>query len=386
MKTLFVLFCIISSSLFGQAIYQNSGTSAHLNFVEIINDQQVYVGGDNGVLLKTFDGGDTWNPLNFPELNVNVLSFVSVDTGFVCAEDENLNTAIYRTVDGGMSFDSILLAGNHNPYHIHFINGLTGFYSDLSGVYKTLDGGQNWYLVADETIGLIYFPSNEIGYGVNSARQLTKSLDAGENWNIMADLPNGEFYTDLTFPSPDTGFATSSYYGAFGGTTDGGQTISVGSVKAHSMHFPSNNKGYFIRYDHLSDSTTLGYTNDLGQTWDILLTDSARLNHIRFASNTTGWIVGTNGRILKIDDSSVQLAETSTNTNILVYPNPTTDYIFVETNKTNMVLELILFNSTGKLVMKSNNSFLSTAQLPSGSYVLQINTNEGLVNKQIQKR
>lgn len=389
MKILIILFCVISSSLFGQGVYQNSGTQVHLNFVEIISDQLVYVGGDDGVLLKTTDGGDTWNMFAFSPLDIIVLSFVSSDTGYICVGDpssgEDQSSAIYRTVDGGLSFDSLFLAGNHNPSHVHFIDGLIGFYSCFDGVFKTIDGGQNWSQVAEESIGLIYFPTNEIGYGVNPNRQLVKSSNAGENWAVMGNLQNGEFYSDLTFPSADTGFTCSSYYGAYGSTTDGGQTLSVGSLDAHSMHFPSNNMGYYLRYDELVDSTILGYTLDVGQTWITLLIESGKTNHVRFANNTTGWVVGDYGTILKIDDFTVQVSEYFAVSEMMVYPNPTSDYLYVEIEKKFKLKGLKLFNTKGELVKEGSSESMSIAKLPAGMYLLRIITNEGIAQKQIIK-
>ena len=72
MKVLIPLFFLICSSLYGQSTYQNSGTQVDLNFTEVINDQIIYVGGDAGVLLKTTDGGNTWNTLNtFSTLDIS---------------------------------------------------------------------------------------------------------------------------------------------------------------------------------------------------------------------------------------------------------------------------------------------------------------------------
>lgn len=388
-KLIFILFCIIGSSVFSQGTYQNSGTQAHLNEVEIISDQTLYVGGEDGVLLKTTNGGDTWNALNFSPLDIIRLSFISSDIGYVCAGNpsagEDQNSAIYKTVDGGISFDVLSLAGEHFPNHVHFIDEFHGFYSCFEGAFKTLDGGQNWSQVAEEAIDLIYFPTPQIGYGVSPNRELLKSTNAGQDWLVMGDLPNGEFYSDLTFPSADTGFTCSSYYGAYGSTSNGGQTISVGSIDAHSMHFPTNNKGYFLRYDELEDATTIGYTLDLGETWNTLMVENVHLNHIRFTNNTSGWAVGDNGTILKIDHLNVQVSESMNSSKITVYPNPASETIFVEMANHEQLIGLQLFNTQGKLVKECDSESMSIANLPTGIYFLKIITNEGIVQKQIIK-
>jgi photosystem II stability/assembly factor-like uncharacterized protein len=391
MKVLIPLFLLICSSSYGQGTYQNSGTQVNLNSLEVINDQIIYVGGDNGVLLKTVNGGNTWNTLNtFSSLDIVMLSFVSVDTGFICVKSSpsaiNPTSAIYRTVDAGITFDSLTLAASHVPLYLHFIDGSVGFYSCSDGVFKTTDSGQSWTQVNQETLSVIYFPSDQIGYGVNPARQLVKSSNAGDDWTVVGNLSTGEFYSDITFPSVDTGFVCSSYYGAYGSTTNGGQTLSGGNLGAHSMHFPSNNTGYYLHHDGIADSTLIGYTFDNGQNWNTLLIDSARLDLIRFANNTTGWAVGDNGVIMKIEQLALHVMENVSASDIKVFPNPASEYLHVEIKIKHKLLGLKLFNILGELVKKSNTKSMFIKDLPKGPYFLEITTTEGITKKQILKQ
>lgn len=388
MKTLVSFCCLITTTLFSQGVYQNSGVQVNLKTIAIVSDQIIYVGGAQGVHLKTTNGGDTWTELpTFSTSNSKALSFVSSNIGYACVSynisGQTPHAAIYKTTNGGATFDSLTLAGNHLPFYTHFINELIGFYTCLDGTFKTIDGGQNWLIVDQTPIDLIYFPTDLIGYGVTLSHQLIKSVDGGENWIIMGDLSNGEFYTDLTFPSTEIGYTCSSYYGAYGSTLDGGQTISIGSFGAHSIHFPSTTTGYYLRYDQFSDSTLLIYTHNTGQNWDTLFSSSSKLNRIRFATSSTGWAVGDNGTILKISNSTAELSVIDEHDKIVIYPNPTSEYIFIEIENDIQLEEVTLFNLNDKFIKKSEINNMTISDLDSGIYSLKIKTSKGVITRKI---
>lgn len=83
--------------------------------------------------------------------------------------------------------------------------------------------------------------------------------------------------------------------------------------------------------------------------------------------------------------------ETKINSNqFLVYPNPTNNFINIETvNPQNVIKEIILFNVVGKRILQkqlsSSNTFtqINVSHLPKGLYFLNILNNEGFVTKKI---
>lgn len=69
--------------------------------------------------------------------------------------------------------------------------------------------------------------------------------------------------------------------------------------------------------------------------------------------------------------------------NITVYPNPTNGIINIKTDM--IVEEVIIFDMTGSLVMKSNTTSLSVEHLVKGTYTICIKTNEGLHREKMIK-
>ena len=73
-----------------------------------------YIGGDNGVLLKTIDGGLSWFNLDYSGINASEfttlrfidLEFVSDTVGFATFGYE-VGWGLYKTVDGGLNWSEV---------------------------------------------------------------------------------------------------------------------------------------------------------------------------------------------------------------------------------------------------------------------------------------
>jgi hypothetical protein len=75
---------------------------------------------------------------------------------------------------------------------------------------------------------------------------------------------------------------------------------------------------------------------------------------------------------------------------IITYPNPTTDYLFLHLNGSdNLMEELAIFSVDGKEVLRLNNINqrqlqLDVSRFDSGIYFLQIQTEQGPAVKKVQ--
>lgn len=71
---------------------------------------------------------------------------------------------------------------------------------------------------------------------------------------------------------------------------------------------------------------------------------------------------------------------------INIYPNPSNDKLFISALNNNINMEkFILFNREGKKVLVINDigQAMDVSHLPTGLYFLQVQTNEGILNKKI---
>jgi hypothetical protein len=107
-------------------------------------------------------------------------------------------------------------------------------------------------------------------------------------------------------------------------------------------------------------------------------------------SNITSFTVSTDNSYFAFDDLRVKRSSTLSNNefkriDIRIYPNPTTDFIKIETN--GFVRRAELFNLQGQKVNTSfSNNKVDVQNIASGVYFLKLQTNKGEVTKKVVKK
>jgi photosystem II stability/assembly factor-like uncharacterized protein len=217
MKASLLLTCWLSLSLsaFCQPQWRTipSGTTKQLLSISFGSDSVGYIGGRDSLLLKTTDGGLTWNPVNhsglyFPGKDIVHVNFINPQVGYAVvanAANRFYFGFLFKTINGGANWSSVpdywsspyrtfffdefngymigkaAYQGNviekftadssvkvtsfGNPYEsmicIDFYDTLTGITGDQKGkVYRTFDGGLNWQVIktnTDSTINSIRY-------------------------------------------------------------------------------------------------------------------------------------------------------------------------------------------------------------------------------------
>ncbi len=160
------------------------------NRVQFLNQNTGYICGGN--FEKTTNGGATWTPLNAPPNTYSDMSILNPDTMWLVSTD-GLTGGVFRTTDGGASWDRQLALGSQNPTKIYFFNGNTGFIAKNTGssyIRKTTNGGLNWdTIVNNEGFRDMYFVDSLKGWRA-WGNNMYKSTNGGINW-ITQILPSG---------------------------------------------------------------------------------------------------------------------------------------------------------------------------------------------------
>lgn len=141
----FLVTCFSQQILQAQFTIENSGTTRDLNSVYFIDSQKGFVAGENGIVMKTDNGGERWEQLYVSTSeNLNGISFISPDTGFIVGD----KGVFLKTYDGGLSWIQEDIPFNADFEAIKFVNSTTGFvvgHGLNDGlVCKTTDQGRSW--------------------------------------------------------------------------------------------------------------------------------------------------------------------------------------------------------------------------------------------------
>ena len=320
----------------------NSGTTLNLNNVFFVDENNGYVIGENGIILKTTDGGSNWeikSPGNTQTLNG--IYFNDVNHGVIVG---NFGIVL-KTTDGGNSWSTPITGITDDLLSVSF-NGNYGIAGGTSQtiIYST-DAGDSWTISQSGFFGGGFWgvqmldADNAFVAGENSIFQplFGNSTNSGQNWNFTAFYLNsneGRLY-DVHFFDVNNGITSASVFtgeGAISKTTDGGAnwtTAPFFSNVLYAINFPVAQTGYSVGAAGIIIKTSNG-----GASWEIQNSmTSNNLLGVSFADAFTGYAVGEGGTILKttsggvvpvelsgfnaiLDESNVKLSwETATETN-----------------------------------------------------------------------
>ncbi len=162
------LILLSSISIYTQWIELNTGVTSRLNSISSIKQITTWACGINGIVIKSFNSGNTWQNGNLngipPNVDLNHIYCISADT-ILSSGNVQSNTFLFKTIDGGSSWETVLQQLNGKFNSLHFIDQNTGILvGDPVGgrwsIWKTINGGNNW-----DSTGLVLAQSNnEIGF------------------------------------------------------------------------------------------------------------------------------------------------------------------------------------------------------------------------------
>lgn len=160
----------------------------------------VYVGGYDGVILKSTDQGQNWAQLNTGITDVvRRLSFPTPAVGYALAgygTNFQQPGQILKTVDGGESWTQVQDYGTTRSIaDMHFTSPDVGFYVGSDGtecIYKTTDGGITWTRKYSgkptHVLHAVSFRDAMNGLVVGDSGHILVTGDGGETW-INEGLP-----------------------------------------------------------------------------------------------------------------------------------------------------------------------------------------------------
>jgi len=360
--------------------------------VEFYDDNIGTAVGNDGNLLHTANGGNTWELDKFSD----DLDFTDVE---YLGENNIVISTNYGQVmlsdDGGETWETVVLMNNFLITSIFFTNELIGYAAGSNGhVFKTTNGGHNWAeqnSATDSYLQDIFFTNDTVGYAVGSYHTTIKTSDGGSTWQNMGVFEdNGSLYS-VAFVNNDTGFVCgyiaenfNSQTGEFTAvpvikkTYDGGVNwqlvdgISSQSAWFNDIMFNEGDTGYVA-----GQSGAFLMSVDAGETWETIPRFTYQdLNAIAETPVGSLIVVGHNTAILKnrYAPKMVHIEEPVPTEKVNVYPNPANNLLSISlTDYENAYFSI--FDLNGRCVMCGDlQPNITISELQDGVYILEIKT------------
>jgi photosystem II stability/assembly factor-like uncharacterized protein len=252
--------------------------------------------------------------------------FVNERIGWVV----NIYGQIHKTSDGGQTWETQLVQPETDFRSVVFLDSLKGFVGNLGTeeygggtdttiLYRTIDGGQSFQGIDDAIVGQkprgicgMWAANDSAIFAVGRVRGpafFLKSTDGGNTWHSKSLDSLAAGLIDCYFVSPDTGFAvglTNSSHASSSGiilsTVDGGETWQIAHITARTgewcwkISFPSRKVGYVSLQRNFASPIYFLKTIDGGLTWEekLFRTEHYYVQGIGFVNDSIGWIGGTN--------------------------------------------------------------------------------------------
>ena len=348
--------------------------------IKMLNTTQGWVGGDEGKILKTNNGGETWQlqtaaPYYDYIADMAVLSASKV---LVCTEGGQ----IVSTSNGGSTFNTQTLDVNGPIKAMHFPSSTVGYACGNTGkLWKTTNGGTSFSAIpisgANQNLIELHFPSVNVGYVIDEFSVIRKTTNGGTSFSQLSGNGLGS-PRQIWFVDDNTGYFINNEGDVFR-TTNGSTFEPAGATCLQTPFdfFCLNDSTCFAVGSFTNASCDVSFTNNRGQTWTDLTFPYAYAAWGVHALDTSAiWIVGQNQTIIRrglggVITENEEISQSGSDAHELsIYPNPTKGSIQLSSNTPFEAWQLI--DLSGRILLSGNKTNLQIEQFNEGMYLLQV--------------
>ncbi|HSI88407.1 MAG TPA: hypothetical protein VK918_05075, partial [Pyrinomonadaceae bacterium] len=323
--------CLLTIAGSGQWVKQPVATEASFRGLSVVSSKIVWASGTGGTVVRTIDGGRTWNVIAVPgaeKLDFRDIEAFDATTAYVLSIGNGDASRIYKTVDGGKSWSLQFTNSEESAFYDALAcwdrTNCIAMSDPVDGFYRLLEtrNGMDWKIIDTEKMdnakpGEAAFAASGtclIAVGKSTAFLVTggsdarvfRSDDRGWTWSV-AETPvvkgtpgSGIFSIAMrdkkrgvivggNYEKPDEAVSNIAL------TTDGGKrwTASTGLT------------GYRSGVAYIDKQTVIAVgtngsdiSRDSGKTWEKLGAES--LNAVAAAGNRSVWAAGPKGGVFRL--------------------------------------------------------------------------------------
>ncbi|MDA1192081.1 MAG: YCF48-related protein, partial [Candidatus Poribacteria bacterium] len=273
--------------------------------VYYLNSKMIWIVGENGVALKSADGGTTWVLLPTRSYAVfEAVFFVNEKTGWAVGS----GGAVIRTKDGGSTWTTLDTKTNNRLGGVWFFDEMNGtVVGDGGTILYTTDGGDTWVSRRSPTalsFNDIQFIGKR-GWAIGGNGTAAFTDDGGETWEAQeSNVPNSNGMPEpiwgVAFANETRGVA-SAEFGVLLVTSDAGETWAPLDPR------PTLNRLNDVAWLNPTTAVAVGEfgtvlrTKDGGKTWETIYNNSD-LFSVSLIGRSGAVVSGHGGTVLQTAD------------------------------------------------------------------------------------
>lgn len=278
--------------------------------------------GDNGTIVRTTNGGATWQQVFSDPDSADTLydvSFANATTGWAVGS----SSTVLRTTDGGQTWTPQTIPDNQKPFpfspglntllSVHAIDSSRVCAVGAGGwVLLTGNGGATWTRKNNGSgapklnLNALFFANDTVGWAIG-AQVLLKTTDGGNTWTQMPAAAGSLTLFGLAGLAGNTerlwtvGQNGIALYSTNGGTSwlrpgesAGAMWVTTGST-INALWFVGATHGWAV-----GEGSAFIRTVDAGRSWRAMVAPpGGKLEDVHFVDANNGWTVGAAGRLMR---------------------------------------------------------------------------------------
>jgi photosystem II stability/assembly factor-like uncharacterized protein len=306
-----------------------TGSAARLRGLSVVSDSVVWASGSLGTVLRTTNGGGTWQSVGPPgtaTLQFRDIEAFDADTAVILSIGTGTDSRIYRTSDGGSTWQLVFVNAEPNAFYdcMTFFDKHRGLaLSDpVDGRFRILgtsDGGRTWSIVQADMppappAEFAFAASGQcitsaggrdawFGTGGDAVARVFHSSDRGLTWEVantpVRSGPSAGIFA-LAFRDPRHGLATG---GDFLTPTASPDAMALSDDGGASWRLVTDAPNEYRSGAHWVTGTTAlavgpsgsDVSTDQGRSWERF--DDGSFDTVDCAGGFKCWASGEQGRV-----------------------------------------------------------------------------------------
>ncbi len=286
------------------------------------------------IFVNLLFGLSTWETRHYELTDNGFMDAVAPDsmTGILCGVRDNVGGIIYKTTDGGLTWQE------NQPWTIdqcmfvfgmHFLNSDLGYLTAMGIIatifpaavlYRTTNGGNSWmniYGLTFEFVGKmwddVFFLDVNNGWLAGANSDIRRTTNGGTTWTTQS-APVSSSLKSIFFLNANEGWIVGGDYDTLTGqgtngvilhTTNGGTNwvaqISNAPYQFYGVHFIDNQNGWVCGLKDTASPGLFFRTTNSGGNWTEMMAPSVTLGKyglyaIDFTDSQNGFAVGGGNR------------------------------------------------------------------------------------------